>query len=53
MLHGKDARIKVDLPPPALWKVGRGVYGGLEGCGGASVGVAASDMHAVSTVLVG
>ena len=26
MLHGKDARIKVDLPPPALWKVGRGVY---------------------------
>ena len=26
MLHGKDARIKVDLPPPALWKVGPGVY---------------------------
>ena len=49
MLHGKDARIKVDLPPPALWKVGRGVYGGMEGCGGVNVGVA-SDTHTVSTM---
>ena len=45
MLHGKDARIKVDLPPPALWKVGRGAYGGMEGCGGVNVGVASDYAH--------
>ena len=47
MLHGKDAQIKVDLPPPALWKVGQGAYGGMEGCGGVSVGVASDYAYCV------
>ena len=37
MLRGKDARVKVDLPPPALWKVGHSAYGRKWVCGVAVV----------------
>ena len=40
MLRGKDARVKVDLPPPALWKVGHSAYGRKWVCGcGCCVGL--------------